>query len=159
MKVAHEVVIIPFSLELKEPIKTLNVEWLSKYFKIEPRDERVLSNPQEEIIDKGGMIFYAKYNDVIVGTVSLIKINKTEFELSKMAVTDRVQGLGIGKIMIEHCIKAAVDNHIEKIIIYSNRKLLNAIHLYKKYGFVEIPVEEGIYERADIKMEKLILLS
>lgn len=159
MKVAHEVVIIPFSIELKEPIKTLNVEWLSKYFKIEPRDERVLSNPQEEIIDKGGMIFYAKYNDVIVGTVSLIKINKTEFELSKMAVTDRVQGLGIGKIMIEHCIKAAVDNHIEKIIIYSNRKLLNAIHLYKKYGFVEIPVEEGIYERADIKMEKLILLS
>lgn len=159
MKVAHEVVIIPFSLELKEPIKTLNVEWLSKYFKIEPRDERVLSNPQEEIIDKGGMIFYAKYNDVIVGTVSLIKMNETEFELSKMAVTDRVQGLGIGKIMIEHCIKAAVDNHIEKIIIYSNRKLLNAIHLYKKYGFVEIPVEEGIYERADIKMEKLILLS
>jgi ribosomal protein S18 acetylase RimI-like enzyme len=159
MKVAHEVVIIPFSIELKEPIKTLNVEWLSKYFKIEPRDERVLSNPQEEIIDKGGMIFYAKYNDVIVGTVSLIKMNETEFELSKMAVTGHVQGLGIGKIMIEHCIKAAVDNHIEKIIIYSNRKLLNAIHLYKKYGFVEIPVEEGIYERADIKMEKLILLS
>jgi hypothetical protein len=41
---------------LKEP-KTLNIEWLSKYFKIEPKDELVLSNPQEEIIDKGGMIF------------------------------------------------------------------------------------------------------
>jgi hypothetical protein len=47
---------------------------------------------QEEIIDKGGMIFYAKYNDSIVGTVSLIKMNDTEFELSKMAVTDGVQG-------------------------------------------------------------------
>jgi hypothetical protein len=50
----------------------------SKYFKIEPKDELVLSNPQEEI-DKGGMIFYAKYNDSIVGTVSLIKMNDTEF--------------------------------------------------------------------------------
>jgi hypothetical protein len=54
----------------------LNIEWLSKYFKIEPKDELVLSNPQEEIIDKGGMIFYAKYNEVIVGTV--VKMNDTE---------------------------------------------------------------------------------
>jgi hypothetical protein len=55
----------------------LNIEWLSKYFKIEPKDELVLST-QEEIIDKGGMIFYAKYNEVIVGTVSLLKMNDTE---------------------------------------------------------------------------------
>jgi hypothetical protein len=40
------------------------------------------------------MIFYAKYNEVIVGTVSLLKMNDTEFELSKMAVTTDVQGLG-----------------------------------------------------------------
>jgi ribosomal protein S18 acetylase RimI-like enzyme len=156
MNAEHTVVIIPFSSDLKEPIKTLNVEWLSKYFKIEPKDELVLSNPQEEIIDKGGMIFYAKYKDTIVGTVSLIKMNKTEFELSKMAVTDGFQGFGIGRKMMEHCIKVAEKNHIKKIIIYSNRRLIPAISLYEKFGFEEIPLEEGIYERADIKMEKLI---
>jgi ribosomal protein S18 acetylase RimI-like enzyme len=156
MNAEHTVVIIPFSSDLKEPIKTLNVEWLSKYFKIEPKDELVLSNPQEEIIDKGGMIFYAKYKDTIVGTVSLIKMNNTEFELSKMAVTDGFQGFGIGRKMMEHCIKVAEKNHIKKIIIYSNRRLIPAISLYKKFGFEEIPLEEGIYERADIKMEKLI---
>jgi hypothetical protein len=42
------------------------------------------------------MIFYAKYNEVIVGTV-FAKMNDTEFELSKMAVTTDVQGLGIGR--------------------------------------------------------------
>jgi ribosomal protein S18 acetylase RimI-like enzyme len=156
MNPEHQVIIIPFSSDLKEPIKTLNIEWLNKYFKIEPKDERVLSNPQEEIIDKGGMIFYAKYKDAIVGTVSLLKMNDTIFELSKMAVTDSVQGLGIGKKLMEHCIKAAEENHIEKIIIYSNRRLVPAISLYRKFGFEEIPVEEGIYERADIKMEKLL---
>ncbi|PKH68366.1 GNAT family N-acetyltransferase [Flavobacterium sp. ALD4] len=155
MNPEHQVIIIPFSSDLKEPIKTLNIEWLNKYFKIEPKDERVLSNPQEEIIDKGGMIFYAKYKDAIVGTVSLLKMNDTIFELSKMAVTDSVQGLGIGKKLMEHCIKAAEENHIEKIIIYSNRRLVPAISLYRKFGFEEIPVDEGIYERADIKMEKL----
>lgn len=148
--------IIPFSVDLKEPIKTLNIEWLKKYFKIEPKDEKVLSNPQEEIIDKGGMIFYAKYNGKIVGTVSLIKVTDTVFELSKMAVTDDVQGLGIGKKLLQHCVDIAQEQGIQKIILYSNKGLKPAIHLYERFGFVEVLLEDGVYERADIKMEKII---
>jgi ribosomal protein S18 acetylase RimI-like enzyme len=148
--------IIPFSKDLKEPIKILNLEWLTKYFRVEPKDEIVLSNPQAEIIDKGGFIFYAKLNDTIVGTVSLLKTDISTFELSKMAVTDSVQGLGVGKKLMEYCIEFAKKNDIKKLYLYSNRSLLSAIHLYKKYGFVEISLESGIYERADIKMEKII---
>lgn len=156
MKLENIVTIIPFTADLTEPIKTLNIEWLKKYFKIEPKDEKVLSNPQEEIIDKGGMIFYAKYNEEIVGTVSLIKMNDAEFELSKMAVTDGVQGLGIGKKLLQHCVEVAQENGVEKIILYSNRTLKPAIHLYEKFGFEEVLLEDGVYERADIKMEKII---
>jgi N-acetylglutamate synthase-like GNAT family acetyltransferase len=148
--------IIPFSKDLKEPIKILNLEWLTKYFRVEPKDEIVLSNPQAEIIDKGGFIFYAKLNDTIVGTVSLLKTDISTFELSKMAVTDSVQWLGVGKKLMEYCIEFAKKNDIKKLYLYSNRSLLSAIHLYKKYGFVEISLESGIYERADIKMEKII---
>lgn len=148
--------IIPFSPEWKEPIKTLNIEWLQKYFKVEPKDEKVLSNPQEEIIDKGGMIFYVQYKDVIVGTVSLLKIDNQTFELSKMAVSEGIQGLGIGKKLLQHCIEVAKEQQIKKLILYSNRSLKPAIHLYEKFGFEEIALEEGIYERADIKMEKII---
>lgn len=156
MNLENDVAIVSFSADLKEPIKTLNIEWLEKYFRVEPKDEKVLSNPQQEIIDKGGMIFYARYKDAIVGTVSLIKIEETAFELSKMAVTDGLQGLGIGKKLIQHCIEVAKKQHIEKLILYSNRSLKPAIHLYKQFGFEEIDLEEGIYERADIKMEKII---
>ena len=156
MNLENTVEIIPFTTELKEHIKTLNLEWLRKYFKVEPKDEIVLSNPQVEIIDKGGMIFYAKYNNQIIGTVSLIKINEFTFELSKMAVTDTIQGLGIGKKMMEHCLAVAKEKDIQKLILYSNRSLLPAIHLYEKFGFVEIDLEDGIYERADIKMERIM---
>ena len=148
--------IIPFSSDLKEHIKTLNIEWLQKYFRVEEKDEIVLSNPQEEIIDKGGMIFYARYNDEILGTASLIKIDNTTFELSKMAVSDKAQGLGIGNKLLIHCFAVAEENGIKKLLLYSNRKLLPAIHLYRKFGFDEIPLEDGIYERADIKMEKIM---
>lgn len=157
MSLENTVEIIPFSATLAAPIKTLNLEWLKKYFKVEPKDEIVLSDPQGQIIDKGGMIFYAKYKDEIVGTVSLIKIDDTTFELSKMAVTDGVRGLGIGKKLVEHCLAFAKERNIQKLILYSNRKLEPAIHLYKKHGFVEIELENGIYERADIKMEKIVI--
>jgi len=153
----HNIVeIIPFSSDLKDPIKTLNKEWLQKYFRVEEKDEIVLSNPQEEIIDKGGMIFYAKYNNEILGTVSLLKIDNITFELSKMAVSDKAQGLGIGNKLLVHCLDVAEERNIKRLFLYSNTKLLPAIHLYEKFGFVEIPLEDGVYERADIKMEKLL---
>lgn len=147
--------IIPFSINHKEAIKTLNLEWLQKNFKVEPKDELVLS-PIEEIINKGGKIYYAQHLDEIVGTVSLLKINTTTFELSKMAVTEKAQGLGIGRQLIEFCIEEAQKLGIQKLILYSNRQLKSALHLYESFGFKEIPVESGVYERADIKMELLL---
>lgn len=148
--------IIPFSIKYKEAIKTLNLEWLQKYFKVEPKDELVLSNPVEEIINKGGKIYYAQHLDEIVGTVSLLKIDTTTFELSKMAVTEKVQGLGIGRQLIAFCIEEAQKLGIQKLILYSNRQLKSALHLYESFGFKEIPVESGVYQRADIKMELLL---
>jgi ribosomal protein S18 acetylase RimI-like enzyme len=156
MNTTTSVQIIPFAVELREYIKILNVEWLQKYFRIEDRDEIVLSNPEDEIIAKGGFIFYAQYNNQIVGTVSLLKVSESVYEVSKMAVTQGVQGLGIGKLLLENCFAVAKEKEASALILYSNKSLTSAIHLYHKYGFIEIPLESGIYERADIKMEKVL---
>ena len=156
MSTQNKVEIVPFSPDLKEHIKILNIEWLRKYFRVEEKDELVLSNPQEEIINKGGMIFYAKFNDEILGTVSLMKLDEDTFELSKMAVSDKAQGLGIGNKLLIHSIAVAEENNIKKLLLYSNRILLPALHLYEKFGFIEVPLGDVSYERADIKMEKTI---
>jgi N-acetylglutamate synthase-like GNAT family acetyltransferase len=145
--------IIDYTEENKKFIKQLNVEWLSKYFSVEPRDEIQLSNPQEEIIDRGGMIFYALYNKKVVGTLTLMKIDNNTYELSKMAVTQIMQGKGIGVALMEYCLRVANDQHIQKLILYSNTKLNAAITLYRKYGFVEVPFDATHYKRANIKME------
>ena len=150
----NKIEIIPFSEDLKEPIKTLDYEWLEKYFTIEKNDELSLSNPKKEIIDKGGFIFYAKLNDEIVGTASLLKKSASVFELGKMAVAEKAQGYKIGTLLLEHCLEFAKEKQIKTLRLYSNTQLKSAIHLYRKYGFSEIDLESGLYERADIKMEK-----
>ncbi|MNJ86016.1 TDP-fucosamine acetyltransferase [compost metagenome] len=146
--------IIDYSDELKEYVKTLNYEWLEEYFHVEEGDRISLSNPREQIMDKGGFIFFAKYGEEIVGTVSLIKKTDEVFELGKMAVAKNTQGLGIGKLLMEHCLEFARQKGIGKLILYSNTLLKPAIHLYQKYGFEEIEMEAGVYERGNIKMEK-----
>ena len=150
----NSIEIIDYSEDQKEAIKTLNYEWLEKYFRVEKNDVISLSNPKEEIIDKGGFIFYAKLNDEIVGTASLLKKDETTFELGKMAVSGKAQGYKIGSLLLEHCLAFAKQKDIKTLILYSNTQLKSALHLYQKYGFAEVELEKGLYERADIKMQK-----
>lgn len=148
----NQVEIISYKGELAKIFLNLNIEWLDKYFYVENHDKEVLSNPKSYIIDNGGHIFFAKYNNEIVGTVALIN-NPEGFELSKMAVSPKYRGLKIGQKMMEHCIEFAKENKWDKLILYSSRKLENAIYIYRKYNFIEVEIEENCpYERCDIKM-------
>ena len=98
--------IIPFEEKYSNDFYNLNVEWLEKYFYVEPYDKKVLSNPKDFIIDKGGVIFFVKYNNEIVGTVALIN-QGSFFELSKMAVSPKHHGLKIGQQLMDYCINFA----------------------------------------------------
>lgn len=144
--------IIAYQPAFAKDFYDLNAAWLKKYFYIEPYDEQVLSNPQKYVLDPGGFIFFAKYNNEIVGVAAIINQN-TFFELSKMAVSPKYQGLKIGLHLITHCIQFARNQHWKSITLYSHRTLESAIYLYKKVGFIEIPLEEkSHYKRSDIKM-------
>ncbi|ARV13793.1 GNAT family N-acetyltransferase [Polaribacter sp. SA4-12] len=144
--------IIAYQPEFAADFYNLNVEWLEKYFYVETYDKKVLSNPQKYVIDPGGFIFFAKYNNEIVGVVSLIN-QKTFFELSKMAVSPKYQGLKIGQKLMYYCLEFARNQEWKSITLYSHRKLVPAINLYKKIGFKEVVLEENSrYERSDIKM-------
>lgn len=148
----YKLEIIPFEEKYATHFYDLNVEWLKKYFYVEPYDEKVLSNPRKYVLDPGGFIFFAKYNNEIVGVVSIIN-QKSFYELSKMAVDPQFQGLKIGLKLMEFSIDFAKKQNWKSITLYSHRSLVPAINLYKKMGFKEIPVEENShYERSDIKM-------
>lgn len=149
-----EIAIVPFKEDYSNAFYELNAEWLEKYFYIEPYDKKVLNNPKEYIVDKGGYIFVAIFEEEIIGVVALIK-QKDFFELSKMAVKPKYHGKKIGKLLVNYCIEFGYKKGWKSITLYSHRKLVPAISLYKKLGFKEIELEKEVhYERANIKMEK-----
>ena len=143
-----------FSKIDSEKFKSLNLEWLNKYFKVEPIDELVLNNPMREIIDKGGFIFMIQKNHETIGTLALIKKSKNFYEFSKMAIIPEERGNGYGNMAMKFLIEFAKNKNWSKLILYSNTKLKNSIHLYRKYGFKEIQLEKNlIYSRGNIKMQ------
>lgn len=145
--------IISWQPQYSEEFKNMNLHWLKEFFWVEPHDEDVLGNPEKYIINPGGNIFFVKETEDIIGCVALMKMEDNVFELTKMAVKPEHRGKKIGQRLMEYTIDFARKKKWEELIIYSNRKLENAIHLYKKYGFEEIPIEQNNpYSRGDIKM-------
>lgn len=146
--------IVTFAPRYREAFKSLNVAWLTRYFKVEPIDERVLGHPEAELLAPGGEILFALVGDEIVGTVALKAEADRVFELTKMAVDERWQRRGYGKRLLEVACDLARELGASKLVLYSQRSLHAALTMYGKYGFVEIPLEDPRYARCDIKMER-----
>ncbi len=145
--------IIPFQKQYAQAFYDLNIEWLETFFYVEDFDKEVLSNPDKYIIQPGGHIFFAIENDTVLGTVALIKESDKSFELTKMAVLPNQRGKKIGQQLMQYCIGFAIENKFDNLFLYSNTLLENAIYIYRKYGFIEIPVEpDSPYKRSNIKM-------
>ena len=64
----------------------------------------MLRNPKQFFIDKGGFIFFAKLNGAIAGTFAMLKEQDNVYELSKMAVHEKYQGMKTDNRMMEFCI-------------------------------------------------------
>ena len=134
--------------------KSLNLEWLETYFFVEPIDKLILNNPKSKILDPGGHIFMVESNSKVIGTFTFIKIEESVFEFSKMTINSIYRGQGYGNSIMKYAISFAKKNEWKKIVLYSNTKLENSIHLYYKYGFLEVEMESNVvYSRGNIKME------
>ena len=154
-KLVEEVKIVTFEPGFATAFKDLNVEWISTYFKLEASDYMVLDNPQSYIIDNGGYIFVALFQNEPVGVCAMIKLDENhdyDFELAKMAVSPKVQGKKIGQQLGLVILNKARAVGAKKIFLESNTILTPALNLYKKLGFKQIWGYPSPYERANIQM-------
>ncbi len=147
-----------FDPEYAKRFADLNYQWIAETYGIEPHDREILDHPLETVIGPGGQIFFALAGGgQAVGTVAMIPFGEDAFELTKMAVDPAFGGRRIGDRLMEACIEFTRQSHRVRIILESNTKQTAAIHLYRKFGFQEIPLDPNSqYTRANIRMELVV---
>lgn len=149
--------IVEFAEEWAEDFASLNYEWIEKYFAVEKHDREILDDPQTYVIDPDGQIFMAIVSGLAAGTVAMIPSGEGVMELTKMAVAPEFQGMGIANHLMAACIKYAETNGTKVVFLESHRSLQPALALYRKFGFIETPIDPSSeYARADIRMELAI---
>lgn len=139
--------------------RTLNEEWISRHFVLEPKDRETLGDPENAILRKGGYVYQAWLDNKVVGCVALIPMGEGVYELSKMAVSPELRGQGTGRRIIEHVIAEAKALGAASLFLGSNSVLKNAVHLYESVGFRHVPPEnlpDMHYARADVFMEMVL---
>ena len=150
--------IVEYSEKYKKDFYRINEAWIRQRFYMEEIDEKVLSDPGKYILQPGGTILIALYKGKAAGTCALTNEGNGVYELTKMGVDEKYRGLKIGYWLGIKTIEKGKSSGAKKIILHSNTKnSAEAIELYKKLGFKEVPLGHAEWARADIKMELVII--
>jgi len=149
----NNIAIVDYEAKYQPDFERLNRQWIEAWFTMEPLDEYVLTKPDEAILKDGGAILMALYDGAVAGTVGLRKVGEKTYEFTKMAVDENFRRKGIAEAISYASFEKARELGATKVLLYSNTKNAGAIKLYEKIGFKHLPVEPGVYERANVKME------
>jgi len=87
---------------------------------------------------QGGIILCSDHENDI-GCVAIRRQDDGVAELKRMYLVPRYQGKGYGRALMERAIGLAKELGYRKIRLDTLDTMLPAIHLYKTYGFREIP--------------------
>jgi putative acetyltransferase len=147
--------VVSYRDEFRAAFEQLNRAWIEAYFVLEEPDREVFSDPRAKILEPGGEIFFVLEAGQVQGTCAVIRHSADEYEIAKMAVAPAAQGRGFGDLLMNKAIAFAAGVGARRIIIVSNTVLEPAIRLYRKHGFVPVPLQsDGRYERANIRLER-----
>jgi DNA-binding MarR family transcriptional regulator/GNAT superfamily N-acetyltransferase len=151
---AAEVEIHPYRPAWAPHFERINVEWLERWFVVEPVDREVLSQPGKYVIDRGGTILFATLDGEVIGTAALLHEHDGIYELSKMAVETGFRGLGAGRKLLDAAIAEFRRLGGKTLFLESNSRLKPALTLYESAGFVHEPAPRpgSHYARADVYM-------
>ena len=155
--------IVDFDPRWRADFARLNLEWLRRWFVVEPFDEEVLGDPERHILADGGCVLFALVGDAsegadaasrAVGTVALRHAGDGVYELTKMAVEPELRGAGIGRALLDAAIDAYRALGGRELYLESSSVLEPALRMYESAGFVHHPAPRpgSHYARADVHM-------
>lgn len=149
--------IIEYDRKYRKDFVELNTAWLERFYMVEPVDRDTMERV-EELVENGAMVYFAIENGKVLATCMAMPLEDNVWEICKLAATGQYTGTGAGSAVFHSCMEYAIAKGAKKLSLISCRSLKPAIHIYKKFGFKEVPLNKEYWgaEKADIEMEYIV---
>jgi putative acetyltransferase len=133
-------------------ISALNAELSHRYPEPGANHFRLL---EEEVAPGRGAFLIARSEHVPVGCGAIRRVDPATAEVKRMYVVPQHRGLGVGREILKRLEAIAVDLGVRRIVLETGTRQPESIALYRRGGFVEIPLfGEYIDSPLSVCMEK-----
>jgi GNAT superfamily N-acetyltransferase len=95
--------------------------------------QRIVAERDGEIV--GSVMLYPPASDAYAGYTEAA----TAPELRLLAVSPSARGLGVGKLLVEECIRRAKEAGATELGLHTSRSMEVALRMYEQMGFVRAP--------------------
>ncbi len=149
--------VIEYDKKYRQDFIDFNSAWIIDNFgHLESEDYETFEHIEDEIQD-GAMIYFAVDDNGTALAACMAKpMAGDTWEICKLGSNKNVSHKGAGSAVFEAAMKWATDHGAGRLFIISNSKLAPALHIYEKFGFKEIKLDDYEYERGDIAFEKIL---
>jgi N-acetylglutamate synthase-like GNAT family acetyltransferase len=88
--------------------------------------------------DRKGAFFLLLRGEEVIGTTALHYETDTVCEICRMYLAPKYRGQGLGRRLLEHCVREARERGFEEMCLKTASVLVEAISLYKRAGFTVV---------------------
>lgn len=149
--------IIEYQKKYKDYFIQFNTDWIKDFFGFLEQEDIDTFNHIEESMEKGGMIYFAIENEKVLATCMAKPLDEDgTWELCKLGSNKHLPHQGAGSAVFKAAMDWSVNHGAKRLFILSNSKLKTALHIYEKFGFHEIKLDDYEYTRGDIAFEYII---
>ncbi|WP_404355047.1 GNAT family N-acetyltransferase [Cytobacillus firmus] len=115
-----------------------------------PMNLLLLADPSIEFIKdyvNRGETYFAEINGEVVGVYILLATRPGTCEIINIAVSDKYQGEGIGRKLLEHAIELAFQGGYKTLEIGTGNSSIGQLAFYQKCGFRITGVDRDFFVR------------
>lgn len=148
--------IIEYDKKYKNDFIQFNKDWIIDNFGFLEKEDIDTFEHIEENLKNGAMIYFAIDNDVVLATCMAMPMKNETWEICKLASNKHIKHSGAGSAVFSAAMQYAIKNGAKKLFLLSNSKLKPALHIYEKFGFKEVKLDDYEYKRGDIAFEYIV---
>lgn len=148
--------LIEYDARYKDDFIQFNKDWIMDNFGfLEKEDVETFEKIDEELAS-GAMIYFAVEDGVVLAACMTKPMGNGTWEICKLCSNKKLPHKGCGTAVFCASMRWAVEHGAKRLFMLSNSSLKAAIHIYEKYGFKEIKLDNYEYVRGDIAFEKWV---